>query len=253
MDKVNRNRTTRYTGGYHPPMQWLRSLLFTSCFLLFTLAYAVFFVVACLLLPWRLRFALARFWARVLLWLLRVTCRLDYRIEGLENLPATPHVALMKHSSAWETFAQAVIVPPQAWVLKRELLWIPFVGWGLQLLQAIAIDRGAGGAAVRQLIDQGKRHLAQGRWIVIFPEGTRMPPGQTRRYGVGGAALAIEAGVDVVPVAHNSGWFWGRRGLLKKPGTVRVVIGKPIPTAGRDARDVNAEAQAFIEAHSGLE
>ncbi|MCX7035404.1 MAG: lysophospholipid acyltransferase family protein [Proteobacteria bacterium] len=234
-------------------MQWLRSLLFTSCFLLFTVLYAVFFIVASLVLPWHLRFALARVWGHALLWQLRVICGLGYRIEGQENLPSTPHVVLMKHSSAWETFAQAVIAPPQVWVFKRELMWIPFIGWGLRMLRGIAINRGAGGVAVRQLVDQGKRHLAQGRWVVIFPEGTRMPAGQTRRYGVGGAALAVEAGVDIVPIAHNSGYFWGRRGLLKKPGTIRVVIGKPIATAGRDLRDINAEVQAFIEAHSGLE
>jgi 1-acyl-sn-glycerol-3-phosphate acyltransferase len=118
-------------------------------------------------------------------------------------------------------------------------------------LRCIAIDRGAGGRAVRQLIDQGKQRLAEGVWVVVFPEGTRMAPGETRRYGVGGAALAVEAGVKVVPVAHNAGYFWGRRGLLKRAGTIRVVIGAPIDTIGRDPREINEEAQAFIEAHSG--
>jgi 1-acyl-sn-glycerol-3-phosphate acyltransferase len=170
----------------------------------------------------------------------------------MENLPSGTHVALMKHSSAWETFAQAAILPPQAWVLKRELTWIPFVGWGLKLLHAISINRSAGGVAVRQLIDQGRQRLDQdGLWIVVFPEGTRMPPGQTRRYGVGGAAVALEAGRLIVPVAHNSGYFWPRRGLMKRPGTIRVVIGPPIQTAARDPREVNEEAQRFIEAHSG--
>jgi 1-acyl-sn-glycerol-3-phosphate acyltransferase len=232
-------------------MQMLRSLLFTTLFFTFTVLYAVFFICASLVLPWRLRFALARVWSRILLGLLRAICGLDYRIEGQQHIPDGAHVALIKHSSAWETIAQALIVPPQVWVLKHELLWIPFVGWGLRMLQAIAIDRSAGGTAVRQLIDQGKRHLQRGHWVVVFPEGTRMPAGQTRRYGVGGAALAVEAGVLVIPVAHNAGYFWARKGLLKKPGTVRVVIGPPIATAGRDPRDINAEAQAFIEAHSG--
>jgi 1-acyl-sn-glycerol-3-phosphate acyltransferase len=232
-------------------MQLLRSLLFTSFFLLFTFLYAIFFVIACLVLPYRARFALARAWGIVLLGVLRLTCRLDYRIEGRENLPAGCHVALMKHSSSWETFAQAVILPPQAWVLKRELTWIPFVGWGLRQLRAIAIDRGAGGVAVRQMIEQGRKRLADGMWIVVFPEGTRMPPGETRRYGVGGAAIAAETGCLVVPVAHNSGYYWPRRGWLKKPGTIRVVIGKPIVAQGRDPREINEEAQRFIEANSG--
>jgi 1-acyl-sn-glycerol-3-phosphate acyltransferase len=232
-------------------MQYLRSLVFTGFFWLWTFFYAVFFALVSPLLPYRARFSLARFWGGALLGALRVLCRLDYRVEGQENLPAGCHVALVKHSSSWETFAQTVILPPQAWVLKRELLWIPFVGWGIRLLRAIAIDRGAGGAAVRQMMEQGQHRIAEGMWVVVFPEGTRMPPGETRRYGAGGAAIAIAAGALVVPVAHNAAWFWPRRGLLKRPGTIRVVIGPPIRAAGRDARDINAEAQAFIEAHSG--
>ena len=232
-------------------MQALRSFLFTAFFWLWTLAYAVFFSIASLFLPYRARFALARLWGRVLLGALKHLCGLDYRVEGRENLPEGCHVVLMKHSSSWETFAQAVILPPQAWVLKRELLWIPFVGWGIRQLRAIAIDRGAGAAAVRQMIEQGKRRLAEGMWIVVFPEGTRMKPGETRRYGSGGAAIAIAAGTSIVPVAHNSGWFWPRRGWMKRPGTIRVVIGPAIPTAGRDPREINEQAQQFIEANSG--
>jgi 1-acyl-sn-glycerol-3-phosphate acyltransferase len=233
-------------------MQFLRSLVFTAFFLLFTFCYAIFFVIVAGLLPWRGRFALARAWSRMLLAALRVLCGLSYRVEGLENLPKSGAcMALMKHSSAWETFAQAAILPPQVWVLKRELTWIPFIGWGLRLLHCIAIDRGAGVAAVRQLIEQGRQRLDNGQWIVVFPEGTRMPPGETRRYGVGGAAVAVDAGRPVVPVAHNAGYFWPRRGVLKKPGCIRVVIGPPITTQGRDAREINEEAQRFIEANSG--
>ncbi|MEY4760806.1 MAG: hypothetical protein RLZZ200_662 [Pseudomonadota bacterium] len=234
-------------------MQALRSLLFTTLFLVFTLAYATLFVCFAWALPWRARFPLARFWGRSVLLMLKALCRLDHRVEGLENLPRDGKacVVLMKHSSSWETIAQTVVIPPQVWVLKRELTWIPFIGWGVRLLRSIAIDRGAGSRAVRQLIDEGTARLAEGIWVVIFPEGTRMPPGETRRYGVGGAALAAEAGARVIPVAHNSAYFWPRRGLLKKAGTIRVVIGPPIEATGRDPRDVNAEAQAFIEAHSG--
>jgi 1-acyl-sn-glycerol-3-phosphate acyltransferase len=233
-------------------MQFLRSLLFTGFFLLFTFCYAIFFVVAALMLPWRSRFALARTWANVLLAALRGTCGLGYKVEGREHLAnGQACIALMKHSSTWETVAQAALLPPQVWVLKRELTWIPFVGWGIRQMRAIAIDRGSGGAAVRQMVEQGREHLANGEWIVVFPEGTRMPPGQTRRYGVGGAAIAAETGAPVIPVAHNAGYFWPRRGLLKRPGTIRVVIGPPISTRGRDPREINEEAQRFIEAHSG--
>jgi len=233
-------------------VQFAGSLLYTGFFLLFTFCYAILFVIVSPVLPWRARFALAWLWSATLLGALRLFCGLRYRVEGSEHLRADGAcIALVKHSSAWETFAQAVIIPPQVWVLKRELTWIPFVGWGLRFLRCIAIDRGAGGAAVRQLIDQGQQRLDAGQWIVIFPEGTRMPPGETRRYGVGGAAVAAHTGRPVIPVAHNAGYFWPRRGLMKKPGCIRVVIGPPISTAGRDPREINEEAQRFIEANSG--
>jgi 1-acyl-sn-glycerol-3-phosphate acyltransferase len=231
-------------------VQFLRSLCFTAFFLLWTFFYGIFFALACLVLPFRLRFALARFWGQVILVVCRLLCRLGYRVEGRENLPAGNHVAYIKHSSSWETAAQAVLLPQQVWVLKRELTWIPFVGWGIMLLHAIAVDRGSGATAVRSVLEQGKRRLAEGEWVVIFPEGTRMPPGETRKYGVSGALLAAETGRMIVPIAHDAGYFWPRRGLMKQPGTIRVVIGPPIAAAGRNPREVNAEAQAWIEAHS---
>jgi 1-acyl-sn-glycerol-3-phosphate acyltransferase len=231
-------------------LQFLGSLCFTVFFLLWTFCFGIFFSLACLLLPFRGRFELARVWARVILRVLRWTCRLDYRVEGREHLPAGNHIAYIKHSSSWETVAQVVLLPPHVWVLKRELTWIPFVGWGIMLLRAIAVDRGSGSAAVRGVLEQGKARLAEGKWIVIFPEGTRMPAGETRKYGVSGALLASETGRLIVPIAHDAGYFWPRRGLRKKPGTIRVVIGAPIIAAGRNPRDINAEAQAWIEAHS---
>jgi 1-acyl-sn-glycerol-3-phosphate acyltransferase len=231
-------------------MQFLRSVLFTGFFLLWTFCYAMFFSLASVFLPFRGRFALARAYAHSVLVVLRWTCGLDYRVEGRENLPAGNHVALIKHASTWETVAQMVLLPPQVWVLKRELTWLPAFGWGLMLLRSIAVNRGAGGSAVKSVLQQGKARLAEGKWIVIFPEGTRMPPGETRRYGVSGALLAAENDRLIVPVAHDAGYFWPRRGLIKKPGMIRVVIGPPITAAGRDPRDVNAEAQDWIERHS---
>lgn len=231
-------------------MLFLRSLVFTGFFLLWTFCFGVFFVLASLLLPFRGRFALARAYAHSVLVVLRWICGLDYRVEGRENLPAGNHIALIKHASSWETVAQMVLLPPQVWVLKRELMWLPVIGWGLLLLRSIAVNRGAGGSAVKSVLEQGRARLAEGKWVVIFPEGTRMPPGETRRYGVSGALLAAETGRLIVPVAHDAGYFWPRRGLIKKPGTIRVVIGPPIVAAGRDPRDVNAEAQDWIERHS---
>jgi 1-acyl-sn-glycerol-3-phosphate acyltransferase len=228
-------------------MQFIGSVVFTVFLFLWTFFYAIFFVIACLFLPFRLRFVLARVWGAVLLKALQWTCRLDYRVEGLENLPPGSHVALWKHSSSWETIAMAVIFPRQVWVLKRELTWIPFVGWGIVQLHAIAIDRKSGGSAVSQVIEQGSARLAEGSWVIIFPEGTRMARGQTRKYGGSGALLAKAAGRMIVPVAHNSGDYWPRRGLMKKAGTIRVAIGPAIPAANREAREINDDAQAWIE------
>jgi 1-acyl-sn-glycerol-3-phosphate acyltransferase len=228
-------------------MQYIGSLLYTVFLFAWTFFYAIFFVIACSLLPFRKRFILARVWGVVLLKVLKWTCRLDYRIEGKENLPPGNHIALWKHSSSWETIAMTVVFPRQVWVLKRELLWIPVVGWGIRQMHAIAIDRKSGHSAVSQVVEQGKQRLDEGDWIMIFPEGTRMPLGQTRKYGVSGSLLAIERDKLIVPVAHNAGSFWPRRGWMKKPGTIRVVIGPPIAPAGRDVREINRQAQEWIE------
>jgi 1-acyl-sn-glycerol-3-phosphate acyltransferase len=230
--------------------QTIGSVVFTAFFLLWTFFYGVFFFCTCLLLPFRQRFPLAQVWARVILAVLRWTCRLEFRVEGAERLPVGNHVVLMKHSSSWETVAQAVLLPPQVWVLKRELTWIPFVGWGIRQLRAIAVNRSAGPSAVRQVLEQGKARLADGVWVVFFPEGTRMPPGETRKYGVSGAMLASANARLIVPVAHDSGYYWPRRGLIKKPGIIRVIIGPPVNAVDRSPRDVNAEVQTWIEAHS---
>jgi 1-acyl-sn-glycerol-3-phosphate acyltransferase len=228
-------------------MQFLRSLIFTAFFFLWTFFYAIFFVLAGLVVPFPKRFLLARFWGWVLLKALKWTCELDYVVEGRENLPAGNHIALWKHSSSWETIAMAVVFPQQVWVLKRELLLIPFVGWGIRQLHAIGIDRRSKHTAVSQIVTQGKQRLEEGDWIMIFPEGTRMALGETRRYGVSGALLAAEAGRLIVPVAHDAGKFWPRRGLMKKPGRIHVWIGPPIEAVGKDARAVNEEAQKWIE------
>jgi 1-acyl-sn-glycerol-3-phosphate acyltransferase len=235
----------------HGLRQTIGSLVFTVFFMAWTFLYAIFFVLACLLLPFRGRFQLARVWAHVILWVLRWTCHLEHRIEGTERLPPGNHIVLMKHSSSWETVAQALLLPAQVWVLKRDLTWIPFVGWGILQLHAIAVNRRGGAAAVRDVLEQGRRRLSEGEWVVIFPEGTRMPPGETRKYGASGAMLAAATGKFIVPIAHDSGYYWPRRGLMKKPGVIRVVIGPPISVGERDPREVNLEAQRWIEAHSG--
>jgi 1-acyl-sn-glycerol-3-phosphate acyltransferase len=188
-------------------------------------------------------------WGRSVLWLLRVICRLDFRVAGLENLETGPGIIYSKHQSAWETIALRAILPPrQTWVLKRELIWVPIFGWALAMFKPITIDRSAGRKAIRKLLDQGLHALAQGRWIIIFPEGTRVAPGERSTYGIGGAVLAEKSGRPLIPVAHNAGVFWGRRSLLKHPGVIDVVIGPPIAAQGRRAGEINQAAATWIEA-----
>jgi len=197
-------------------------------------------------LPFRLRYRFITGWTRFNLWWLAATCRLRHRVSGAENIPAAPAVVLAKHESAWETLALQTLFVPQSWVLKRELLRIPFFGWGLALLRPIA--RATGREAVRQLIVQGRRRLVEGSWVVVFPEGTRMPPGVRGAYHKGGAVLAKRAGSVVVPIAHNAGDFWPRRSFLKWPGTIDLVVGPPIATADKSSEEVIERAADWIEA-----
>ncbi len=211
----------------------------------------VFFAVALVLLfwaPYPVRWKVCRAYCRLALWAGEFFCGMKVVVEGQENLPDEPSVVMIKHTTTLETYGHVPMFPRTSWVIKREITWMPIFGWALALaLEPIAIHRGARRAAVKQVIRQGKERLAEGTWVTIFPEGTRVPPGETRRYGVSGAALAQQAGVPIVPVAHNAGDFWRRREFAKRPGTVRFVIGPPISAAGRAPRDTNLEVQAWIE------
>lgn len=198
-------------------------------------------------LPFQLRYATARNWARLNLWALRVICHIDYEVRGREHIPDQASIIFCKHQSTWETMALQAIFPPQVWVMKRELLRIPFFGWALAMLEPIAIDRSAGRQAVTQLVEQGKQRLAHGRWVVVFPEGTRVAPGSRGRYKIGGAVLAEQSGALVVPVAHNAGVYWPRHSFIKHPGTIQLVIGPPIDTQGKRAADILQQAEEWIE------
>ena len=227
-------------------MTWLRSGLFALAQLLVTPPYALI-ALATFPLPRMWRYRIISGWSRLNIWLARALLGIDWRVEGREHLPDRPAVILAKHQSAWETMAFQLIFPPQVLVLKRELLWIPFFGWGLALMSPIAIDRSRGVAALRAVARRGRERLAQGFWVVIFPEGTRVRPGERRAYQLGGAWLATAAGAPVVPVAHNAGLFWPRNAFLKRPGTITVRIGPCIDAASRDAKAVNQLAEAWIE------
>ena len=227
-------------------LAWLRSAFFMLGLALVTPIYAVLALMT-FPLPPLVRYRLISGWSYLMLWWLRVTCGIRYRLIGAENIPSTPSIILAKHQSAWETLAFQQIFPPQVWVLKRELLRVPFLGWGLAMTSPIAIDRSAGREALKQMVAQGKDRLGQGFWVVIFPEGTRMAPGKKGKYHIGGAWLASHTKTDVVPVAHNAGEFWGKNSFVKKPGTITVSIGQPIPSTGLATDDLNRMVETWIE------
>jgi 1-acyl-sn-glycerol-3-phosphate acyltransferase len=230
-------------------MQAIRSLVYTTLMVLFTGVFGVIVLISALMpLTIEQRYVIPRTWGRFLTWLAGAICGLDYVIEGEENLPQQPFISLWKHSSTWDTMAQMFVVPTASWLLKREVIWIPIVGWAVSTYKPIAINRSAGHAAVNQVVKQGRERLAAGMGVVVYPEGTRMAPGQTRKYGISGALLATQTGAPVVPIAHNSGYFWKRRSIMKKAGTIRVVIGPPIDPTGMDPRQLNEQVQQWIEA-----
>ncbi len=225
----------------------LRSTLYTLIQIVITPPYALI-ALATFPLPPLSRYRIISGWAHLMLFLLRVICGVRYRVLGAEHIPKIPSIVLSKHQSAWETLAFQQIFPPQVWVLKKELLRIPFFGWGLAMTSPIAIDRSSGKAALKQIVIQGRDRLKQGFWIVIFPEGTRIGPGEKGKYGIGGAWLATHVDAPVVPVAHNAGEFWSKDAFVKLPGTITVSIGAPINSAGMEPGELNARVEAWIEA-----
>ncbi len=180
------------------------------------------------------------------LWLARVVCGIHCRIEGLEKVPVGPCVVVSNHESAWETYMTGLLFRPQATVLKQELMRIPFFGWALRPLKPIALDRSKPSAALKQLLRQGVERLQEGCWVVIFPEGTRIRPGQQGRYNKGAAMLAVKAGVPVLPLAHNAGKCWPPGQLSKIPGVITIVIGEPLPTAGKSTQEVHDQLENWI-------
>lgn len=225
----------------------IRSLLFYLGLFIIT---PIFSILAILLVPLNnvTRSRIASGWAYCTLFWLKLTCNLGVSVNGREHIPDHPSVILSKHQSAWETIALQTIFPPQIWVMKRELLMIPFLGWAFMALAAIPIDRSAGREALKKLVANGKDRLARGLWVVIFPEGTRTAPGHRAKYHIGGAWLASHTQSTVVPVAHNAGRYWRKNSFIKYPGTIQVVIGPPIETAGLKPDEVNQRVEAWIEA-----
>ncbi|MCC7483783.1 MAG: 1-acyl-sn-glycerol-3-phosphate acyltransferase [Burkholderiales bacterium] len=226
---------------------WLRSAAFALVGIV-TVPPFTLLALATFPLPLAARFRAISLWARLMVSAAGSICGIRYRVLGLERLPPAPFIVLSKHQSTWETLAFQVILPPHVWVLKRELLWIPVFGWGLAMLAPIAIDRGSGPRALRRMLEAGRDRLARGLCIVIFPEGTRVAPGERRPYQQGGAWLAARTRATVVPVAHDAGRLWPRRAFVKHPGVVTVSIGEPIESAALTPEEIIARAEGWIEA-----
>ena len=223
-----------------------RSLAYLAVQIVVTPVWAV---VSLLTFPFPrlVRYRVISAWSRFMVAAAERLCGVRYRVIGAENIPREPCVILSKHESAWETLAFQAIFPPQVWVVKRELLWIPFFGWGLAMLSPIAIDRSSATRALRQTVEQGRERLAQGFFIVIFPEGTRTMPGTRGKYQVGGAWLALQSGAAVLPVAHNAGTYWPRNALLKRPGTITVSVGPLMRAQGGKAAALMQNVENWIE------
>jgi 1-acyl-sn-glycerol-3-phosphate acyltransferase len=225
---------------------FIRSLLF-SIGMIVTVMFWGLVVVLSTPLAFERRFRIARQWNRFVIWWLKQTCKIDCRISGLEYIPEGPIIVAAKHQSAWETLFLQQFLPPLTWVLKKELLWVPFFGWAMAALEPIAIDRKAAISALKQVVRQGAERLAQGRWVLIFPEGTRMAPGVRGTYGASAALLAVNSGYPILPVAHNAGKFWPRQGFLKRPGTIELVFGPLISSTGHKPKELNTLVENWIE------
>jgi len=227
-------------------MVWLRSAVYLALLVIVVVPYFLL-VLACAPLPRVPRWKVIAGWPRFATWLARHVLGIEYEVIGRENIPREPCIILSKHQSAWETLAFPGIFPPHVYVLKRELLWLPFFGWGLALFSPIAINRADRKRAMRRTIELGRERLAQGLSIMIYPEGTRIPVGKRGTYRRGGATLAVNTGARVLPVAHNAGVVWPRNSFRKFPGKVTVKIGTVIASEGQSPDNLMHKVEDWIE------
>ena len=228
-------------------MFWLaiRATLFWICFLpvlllLATLLSLLFFA------PLSVRIGVVHTWIAYSLFCLRLICGLTHEVEGLENIPEDGFIVMSRHSSTWETIALQRYFRPMIWVVKRELTWIPFFGWALKAMDAIALNRGTGRKAINQLVGESGPHMDSGRILMLFPEGTRVPPGGYRPFKLGGAIVSQRTGYVILPIAHNAGEYWPRHSWIKWPGKIRMVIGKPIDPAGKTPEQIVREVEDWV-------
>lgn len=222
----------------------LRSCLFFAGYAVLTIVWGTLGILLGWLMPYRARFTfIISIWTGMVLLWLRLTCGIKCEVQGRENIPSTPCLVFAKHESTWETLFLQSLFAPQATLIKRELLNIPFFGWAFRLLRPIAIDRSSPRGALRHLISAGKERLANDIWVVLFPEGTRMPTGELGRFQPGGAALAAATGQPILVVSHDAGRYWPAHRFSKRSGTVQVRIGQPLSTDGKSTKEINSEAQ----------
>jgi len=227
-------------------MNLLRSTLFAIVQAFLTVVFSLLALLTFPIKPFS-RYRIIFLWNHIVVRLARMICGIRYEIKGLENMPDRPVIVMAKHQSAWETIALPTLFPPMSIVIKKELLMIPFFGWGMRMASPIAIDRKAGKEALKQIVAQGKARIAEGFWVLIFPEGTRVKAGEVGRYGIGGAWLATHTNTPVLPVAHNAGEVWPKNSFLKRPGTITVSIGPVISSEGKKADVLNEEVKSWIE------
>lgn len=227
-------------------MQKIKSIIFFSVMVI----SAILFSIPAILtfpFPYKKRYAFISQWARFNIWSLGKICGLTYVVKGVENIPTEPSIILSKHQSTWETFALQLIFPPQIWVLKKALLRVPFFGWALAMLEPIAINRAARKKAMEQILEQGKLRLDNNRWVVLFPEGTRIAPGKRGKYKLGGARLAEHTKRLVVPVAHNAGEYWPKHSITKKAGVITLSVLPTIDPNGKSAAEIGQLVETSIE------
>ena len=238
---------SKHTGVSALTIFWLtlRGSLFWLMFLPTVLICAVLLSLF-YFMPAGFRVGIIKVWINLNLWWIKLTCGLGYQVEGLENIPEEGFIVMSKHSSTWETIALQKFFRPMVWVVKKELTYIPFFGWGLKAMNAIAINRGTGRKAIKQLVEEGRKRMDEGRIVMLFPEGTRVMPGQYKPFKLGGAILAQKTGYKILPVAHNAGEFWPRHSWIKWPGTIKVVIGKPIDPAGKKPDQIIKEVEQWV-------
>ena len=230
----------------------LQASLFYTAYTVVTIIWGTLSLLIGWLLPYRLRFSfIIGVWTRMVLLLLRLTCGIRHEIHGLDNVPTEPCILFCKHESTWETLALQALFSPQATLIKRELLNIPFFGWAFRLLRPIAINRKEPRTALKQLIREGKDRLDNGIWVLLFPEGTRTTPGEVKAFQAGGSVLAASADQPVLVITHNAGTFWPAHQFTKRPGVIQLHIGEPIDTANMKAKEINAAAHQQMVALTG--